>query len=179
MKRGQLSRLLPCSLLVLMAGCSDGVGDLRQWTVAQRSQAMPSVKPVSEPKLYIPLPYTEGVAADPFSVERLTRVLGGGSASNGHKLIEIERNRRREPLEAFPLDVMVMVGSLDRSGKRVALVKVDGLLHQVRVGNYLGQNYGLVTQVAEHEITLREIVQDAGSEWIERMTTLQLQESKK
>jgi type IV pilus assembly protein PilP len=74
---------------------------------------------------------------------------------------------------------MSMVGSLVKSGQPVALVKVDNLLYQVRPGNYLGQNYGRVTKIAETEITLREIVQDAVGEWIERPAALQLQERTK
>ena len=58
-------------------------------------------------------------------------------------------------------------------------MKVDQLLHQVRQGNYLGQNYGRVMRISESDITLREIVQDAAGEWIERSTTLQLQENTK
>ena len=72
-----------------------------------------------------------------------------------------------------------MVGSLDRAGSRVALVKVDNLLYQVRPGAYLGQNFGKVTKISENEVTLREIVQDAAGEWIERVATLQLQENTK
>jgi len=90
-----------------------------------------------------------------------------------------ELARRKEPLEAFPLDSMALVGSLVRAGQPVALVKVDSLLYQVRPGNYLGQNYGRVTKINETEVTLREIVQDAVGEWIERTATLQLQEKSK
>jgi type IV pilus assembly protein PilP len=50
------------------------------------------------------------------------------------------------------------------------------LLYQVKVGNYLGQNFGKVTKVTETEVSLREIVQDAAGEWIERQASLQLQE---
>ena len=85
-------------------------------------------------------------------------------------------NRRKEPLEALPLDTMVMVGLLDRRGQKVALVRANNLLYQVRVGNYLGQNYGRILGITEGEIKLREIVQDAAGEWIERMTSLELQE---
>jgi type IV pilus assembly protein PilP len=94
-------------------------------------------------------------------------------------LVAPHLNRRKEPLEAFPLDAMTMVGSLDRSGQKVALVRVDNLLHQVRAGNYLGQNYGQVIKIDENEVVLREIVQDAAGEWIERNTVLQLQEKAK
>jgi type IV pilus assembly protein PilP len=69
-----------------------------------------------------------------------------------------------------------MVGSVNRKGVQYALLKVDNLLYQVRVGEYLGQNYGKILKINETEITLREIVQDAAGEWIERPTTLQLQE---
>jgi type IV pilus assembly protein PilP len=164
-----------------MAGCTTmGTGDLQDWVVEQRRQAVPRVTPVREPKPYVPLPYTGNsqVDPDPFSFERLTKVIDPGRDKACLDLIEKERNRRKEPLEAFPLDVMSMVGSLDRAGSRVALVRVDKLLYQVRVGNYLGQNYGLVTQLSENEVTLREIDQ-SGAECIERVATLQLQENTK
>ena len=69
-----------------------------------------------------------------------------------------------------------MVGSLIKSGQPVALVRVDNLIYQVRVGNYLGQNYGRINEVTESSLVLREIVQDAAGEWIERTATLQLSE---
>jgi len=171
---------LPWPLLaVLLAGCGAGEDDLHQWAVDQRRQAVPRVTPVSEPKRYVPLPYTESDAADPFGPERLTRFLQRDASGQGEALIAGERHRRKEPLEDFPLDTMVMVGSLRHGGQRVALLKVDKLLYQVRAGNHLGQNYGMVTQVSENDVTLREIVQDAAGEWVERMTSLQLQENTK
>ena len=72
-----------------------------------------------------------------------------------------------------------MVGSLMKAGKPVALVKVDNLVYQAQVGNYLGQNYGRITVVKEASIVLREIVQDAAGEWTERTATLQLLERTK
>ena len=169
-------RLLPwLSLLVLMAGCSDlGVSDVQRWVADQRSHAKPYVKDVSEPKPYIALAYTEAaVEPEPFDAERLMRVW-----KTGPNPLEECRNRRPQPLEAFPLDAISMVGSIHRKGKQVALVKVDKLLYQVSVGNYLGQNCGLVEQVSENQVTLREIVQDSG-DVIERKATLQLQENTK
>jgi type IV pilus assembly protein PilP len=94
-------------------------------------------------------------------------------------LIAPELARRKEPLEAFPLDSMAMVGSLDKAGVATALLKVDSLIYQVKVGNYLGQNYGKVVKITETAIQLREIVQDATGDWTERMTMLDLQEGKK
>ena len=172
---------LPAALLLgLLGGCAPGHEDLRQWMTEQRSQMRPNVTPLSEPKKYVPQDYVESAAADPFGNERLTQALRRESGVKGSdaSLITPELNRRKEPLEAFPLDSMTMVGSLDRGGKRVALLRVDKLLYQVRVGEHLGQNYGRVTKITEGDVVLREIVQDAAGEWIERNSELQLQEKK-
>jgi type IV pilus assembly protein PilP len=66
-----------------------------------------------------------------------------------------------------------------RAGQPVALVKVDRMLYQVRPGNYLGQNYGRVVRITETELSLREVVQDATGDWVERTASLQLQEKSK
>ena len=128
-----------------------------------------------------PEAYTNASAIEPFSNQKLTQALKRDSAqqaSNG-ALVAPELARRKEPMEAFPLDTMSLVGSIIKAGQPVALVKVDSLLYQVKLGNYLGQNYGKVTKITETEVTLREIVQDAVGEWIERVATLQLQEKSK
>ena len=87
-----------------------------------------------------------------------------------------EINRRKEPLEAYPVDSMNMVGSVVKQGRQFALLRVDNLLHNVKVGDYLGQNYGKIVKISETNVSLREIVQDAAGEWIERVTAIQLQE---
>lgn len=172
---GALVLLLP---LALLAGCAPGSGDISHWMAEQRAQMTPKVTPVEKPKDFKPLSYTEAAALGPFSAERLAQALRreSGVVGSGASLIGPELNRRKEPLEAFPLDTMSMVGSIDRSGQRVALVRVDRLLYQVRAGDYLGQNFGRVTRISESQVTLREIVQDAAGEWIERAAELQLQE---
>ena len=72
-----------------------------------------------------------------------------------------------------------MVGSIDKNKSKVGLLKVDKLLYQVKVGNYIGQNYGRITKITDSEIVLREIVQDAAGESIERIANLQLQGNEK
>lgn len=165
---------------LLTGGCSQGHDDLDAWMAQQRQQVKPRVTPLKQPTEYVPLPYSQTAAMDPFSRERLTRVLKQESArSEGTSLLDKELARRKDPLEAYPLDVMSMVGTLDSAGKQVALVRVDRLLYQVHVGEHLGQNFGLVTKITDHEVTLREIVQDATGDWVERGATLQLQQEKK
>jgi type IV pilus assembly protein PilP len=169
-------------LFLLLAGCgSSGQEELQQWMTEQRAEIKPKVQPIPEPKKFTPQSYTQEAATDPFSNLKLTQALKRDSAqiSANAGLVAPELARRKEPLESFPLDAMSMVGSLVKQGQPVALVKVDNLLYQVRPGNYLGQNYGRIMKVGETEVSLREIVQDAAGEWIERTATLQLQERSK
>lgn len=183
MKLPSLIRILSAlAFLALVQACS-GVEqeDIQRWMNEQRNATKPTVIPLPEPKRFSPAPYGQLAAVEPFSNQKLTQALKRDSAqgTSNAALVAPELNRRKEPLEAFPLDSMALVGSLLPSGKPVALVKVDNLLYQVKVGNYLGQNYGKVTKVSETEVTLREIVQDAAGEWIERQANLQLLERSK
>ncbi|HET7402374.1 MAG TPA: pilus assembly protein PilP, partial [Usitatibacter sp.] len=85
-------------------------------------------------------------------------------------------NRRKEPLEAFPLDQLKMVGTLQQGNDTYALVRADKTLYRVKKGNYMGQNFGLITDVTDSEIKLKEIVQDSGGDWAERQSVLPLLE---
>ena len=164
---------------VVLGGCTaSGQDELRSWMQAERNSIKPSVKPIPEPTKFVPQAYGAEQQLPPFSAEKLASVLRGSPNAPvaNAALIEPELARRRQPLEAFPLDTMTMVGSLNRDGELVALVKVDKLLYQVRPGNYLGQNFGRVTRITETEVTLREIVQDGVGEWTERPAALQLVE---
>ncbi|MDB5857281.1 MAG: pilP [Ramlibacter sp.] len=156
--------------------------EIQKWMQEQRAQTKPNVQPIPEPKKFTPQDYTQEAAIDPFSNQKLAQALkrdSQQSSSASAALLAPELNRRKEPLEAFPLDSMAMVGSLLKQGQPVALVRVDNLLYQVRPGNYLGQNYGRITKVGESEVVLRELVQDAAGEWVERNASLQLQEKSK
>jgi len=170
-----------CAAVVGLSGCFGSDQDeLRTWMAEQRALVKPNVPPIAEPKKFTPQPYTEAGAIEPFNMQKLTQALRRDSnqpSTSG--LIAPELTRRKEALEAFPLDSMAMVGSLNRNGQPVALISVDKLLYQVKVGNYLGLNYGKITRITETELALREIVQDAAGEWIERVATLQLQERTK
>lgn len=163
---------------VLSACTSSGQDELQVWMQNERNSIKPSVKPIPPPTKFEPQAYAGERSTPPFSIEKLTSALIGNQSTPvaNAALIEPELNRRKQPLEAFPLDTMSMVGSLNRDGQLVALVKVANLLYQVRPGSYLGQNYGRVTKISETEVVMREIVQDSGGEWTERPAALQLQE---
>jgi len=169
-------RVLPVvAVLLALAACSAEQEELQQWMDQQRREVKPNVTPLSPPKKFDPEPYSSIQAVDPFSPQKLSVAIKQ-EARQPNSLLAAEVNRRKEPLEAYPLDSMTMVGSVTKEGRPFALLKVNGLLYQVKAGDYLGQNYGKVTGIAETEVTLREIVQDAAGEWIERSASLQLQE---
>ena len=175
-------KLIGLSALIALAACSSSTDDeLRQWMSEQKSQTRPKVNPIAEPKQFKPETYSQVTEIEPFNNQKLTQALRRDSTQteSNAALIAPELARRKEALEAYPLDAMALVGSLTKAGQPVGLVRVDKLLYQVRPGNYLGQNYGRVMKISETEITLREIVQDTVGEWIERTATLQLQERSK
>jgi type IV pilus assembly protein PilP len=154
--------------------------ELQQWVAEQRMQVRPAIVPITEPKRFVPQPYVDDGRLEPFDLLKLTQAMRRDAAQpQNAALIAPELSRRKEALESFPLDTMSMVGSLSRNGQPVALVSVDKLLYQVRVGSYLGLNYGRVGRITESEVSLREIVQDAAGEWVERTAMLQLQDRSK
>lgn len=161
--------------LALLAGCGAEQEELTQWMEQQRREVKPNVTPLTAPKKFSPQAYVALNGVEPFSAQKLTVALKQ-EARQPNSLLAAEINRRKEPLEAYPLDSMRMVGSVNRSGRPYALLRVDNLLYQVKQGDYLGQNYGKITKISETDVTLREIVQDAAGEWIERASALQLQE---
>jgi type IV pilus assembly protein PilP len=128
------------------------------------------IPPLPQVKPYEPIPYDAAGLIEPFRASKLDvdrRQQGGG--------LQPDLNRPKEPLESFPLESIKYVGVMTRGRISYAIVTVDGALFRVRTGSYMGQNFGVITNVSETEISLRELVQDASSDWIERPSTLQLQ----
>jgi len=162
-------------LAVLLAGCGANQEELQQWMEQQRREVKPSVQPLSPPKKFDPQPYMVADAVEPFSAQKLSVAIKQ-EVRQPNSLLASELNRRKEPLEAYPVDSMSMVGSVNKQGQPVALLRVETLLYQVKLGDHLGQNYGKIVKISETDVVLREIVQDAAGEWIERTSTLQLQE---
>ncbi|TXT41638.1 MAG: pilP [Comamonadaceae bacterium] len=167
---------------LVISGCSSASEDeLNQWMAEQKTQIKPQIKPISEPKQFKPESYSMAVEMEPFSNQKLSQAFKKDSsrAQSNEALIAPELARRKEPLEEYPLDTMALVGGMVQAGQPVALVTVGKLLYQVRIGHHLGQNFGRVMKISETELTLREVVQDAAGEWIERTASLQLQERTK
>lgn len=174
-----LNRLgLYAFLLFVLAGCGEGGPDsVSQWMKDTRQQTRVSIKPLSEPKKFIPFTYEAGDREDPYSPNKLAIALA--KANGGGGAIQPDLERRREALEAYPLDTLQMVGTLARPGLTYALLQVDKSVFQVKVGNYIGQNLGMITKITDTEVELKEVIQDASGEWVEREAKLELQETEK
>jgi type IV pilus assembly protein PilP len=171
--------MLPVAAAVLAAGCApSSETELRQWMAEVRQQVRPVTNPVAPPKEFTPYGYESGALIDPFDPQKvLTAVVRQQQVRATASTIRPDLERRREALEAFPLDDIKMVGMMRRNNLNVALLQGGGTTHMVRVGNYVGQNFGLVTRISESEVQIKEIVQDAAGEWVERPAKLELQEA--
>jgi type IV pilus assembly protein PilP len=166
-------------LTVALSGCGGGdEAELRAWMDETRKTMRPTTEPVPEPKQFSPYAYEAKALIDPFDVQKMVlAVTRQAQARASSSAIKPDLDRRREVLEGYPLDQLKMVGTLRQSGRNAALIDVAGQTFMVRAGNYVGQNFGLVTKVSETEVEVKEIVQDAAGEWVERPSKLELQEA--
>ena len=160
---------------MLLAGCGDSdVREVRDWMEQVKRDTHPAVKPLPEPKDFLPYAYGARQAVDPFNPNKLLGELARAAATSNNPN-QPDMQRPREQLETYPLDTMQMVGTMEKGGVRYALLQVDRSLYQVRAGQRIGQNFGVVTHVGDDAVDIREVVQDAAGEWTGRMSKLELQ----
>lgn len=162
------------ALVLVLAGCgSEQYQDLKDELRNLTKDLRGNIKPLPVVKPYEPVPYSAADQTDPFNSSRIEVAVKTGG---GGKL-KPDQGRPKEPLESFPLESLKMVGTLEQQKQTFALVRADASLYRVKVGAYMGQNFGVITEINENEIKLRELVQDAGGDWTERVSSLQLQQS--
>lgn len=179
MKPPRLRPLLILPFVLGLNGCSDGgVHEVQAWMDEVKRESRVSVPKLSEPKKFTPFIYTAKNEVDPYNPSKLAVALAKAKASSNSGF-KPDLERRREPLESYPLDNLKMVGTLQKAGMSYALLQADKTLFQAKVGNYVGQNLGMITKITETEVDIKEIVQDAAGDWVERKAKLELQETKK
>ncbi len=164
------SRVAFCAgVALLIAGCGgQSHQDLREWMQEQGKGAKGKLDPLPQVKPYEPFAYNAFDLPDPFKPRKIEPVKGGSNLAP-------DLTRRKEPLEAYPLESLQMVGTMQRGRATYALVRTtEKDIYQVKVGNYIGQNFGVIVGITDNEIRLKELVQDGTGDWTERSSTLQL-----
>jgi type IV pilus assembly protein PilP len=173
-----ICRALSIVLISLtLSACASDQNELMAWMTEVRNNTPPIKDTIPEPKRFEPFRYENLSQADPFSARKLQAAFDKLQVRNRNGLAP-DLNRRRESLESYPLEQIRMVGHLSNGKQAFALLQVESLVYQARVGNFAGQNFGVITKVSESEVRLKELVQDAAGEWVERVSTLSLQEGK-
>lgn len=166
---------LICFALVslLLAGCGgEEYQDLRDFVKNSGVDMRGKIEPPPEVKPYEHFAYANDTnLPDPFKPRKPEKRAGGGGIN------QPDLDRPKEALEEFPLENLKMVGYLYRNKVGYAVIRAtDGKLHRVQAGNYIGLNFGLIKEVTDTGIIIKEMVQDSAGDWSERVSSLQLLE---
>ena len=166
-----MKRLVWLFLGLLIAGCGiGGKSDLEQFVANAGKDLQGKVEPLPQVKPYEPFEYNAFDLPDPFKPRKLSPKGGGGG-------LQPDLMRPKEPLEAYSLETLKMVGVLEKAKIINAVIKTpDNAIYHVHKANYIGQNFGMVVDINDSEVKLKEIVQDSAGDWTERDSTLTLQE---
>lgn len=165
-----IRHILPVMAVFLLVSCAKEENeDLKQWMHDETRDMKGRIQPLPKVKPYEPVLYDTSGVVDPFKPSKIKHDSSKGGG------LQPDVARPKEPLEAYPLESLVFVGVLAKSRATFGIVQADGALHQVRVGGYMGQNFGVITKISDSEIVLKEMVQDPAGDWVERTSKLMLQ----
>jgi type IV pilus assembly protein PilP len=155
----------------LLSACSSGeFSDLKEFVEQSKQGMRGRVEPLPQVVAYEPMAYDAFDLPDPFQPRKIEPEKTAANSGPAPDL-----TRRKEALEAYPLESLKMVGTLEKARQRWALIKTpDNNLYRVRNGNYMGQNFGVVAMITDTSVTLKELIQDTNGSWSERTSTLQL-----
>lgn len=171
----KLFLLIP--IVMLATGCiEEEESNLETWMQETQQKAKANLQPPQAPEPVHPAFYTTPARIDPhaFSLYRMRAAVPiANSLANAPNL-----NRPKELLESVTLDKLKFVGTIGSGNQLSALISMEGnQVYTVKLGNYLGTNYGRVVKITSDEITLRETVEDAEGNWTPRQTVLVLGET--
>ena len=161
---------LPAALaVVLLAGCTSSTREVEAWVAEVKARPAPPLDPLPVMKQFETFEYAAQTMRDPFSAPIPDK--GGGPGGP-------DPNRRKEALEAYPLDSLDMVGTIGAGGSLLGLLMApDKVTYRVRPGNYIGQNDGKITAVYEDRIEIVELVPDGAGGWLERQAKIALEDN--
>jgi type IV pilus assembly protein PilP len=169
------SRMRP--LVVAVAGVlllsSCGLSSTREveaWVEEVKARPAPPLEPLPVMRQFETFEYAAQDLRDPFSAPIPDRDSGGAGGP--------DPDRRKEALEAYPLDSLDMVGTIGAGGGLLGLVMApDKVTYRVSPGNYLGQNDGKITAIYDDRIEIVELVPDGAGGWLERQAKIALEDN--
>lgn len=166
---------IPPVFALLLTGCDDQpTAELKSWMDQSRRQVKSSIQQLPPAVAFVAHIYKPDNRLDPFDNKKIIAASSAESATAG--LVQPDQHRHREPLEAYMMDQLKMVGTLRRKGYSIALIEAEKKIYQVKLGSYLGQDLGKVIKIDEKSIEVDEMIQDATGNWNLRRIQLSLKE---
>src|SRR5688572_19215404 len=163
-------KLTLVAALLAGGGCSRSMKDLEEYVETTKNKYQGSVEPLPQFEPYQNHVYTAFNVRDPFIEPAAANTAQAAEGEGGP-----DTNRRKEPLEFFPMDALTMVGILEQKGEVWGLIQdSDGTIHRVQNGNHAGENYGEIIRISEESIDFVEIIPDGLGAWIEREISLSI-----
>jgi len=145
--------------------------DLQTYVNEVKTRQKSNIPPLPKPQTFEVFTYNDTTLRNPFAA---TVEIQAAESNNG---LKPDMARDRDVLEQYAVGSLKMMGSLEKNGRRWALIRAsDGTLHRITAGRHLGKNNGEIVSITESELELKEIVPDGLGGWIERMTTLAISE---
>ena len=174
-----MKRLIIVTFCCALGACSGGDHeDLKQWMAENTKDLRGSIPKLPEVKPYEPVPYDVEAMLDPFKANKIepeSKYKQGAGKGSAFQPDFEARELRNSLLERYPVESLKMIGYLNVNKQPIAVIQVDDKVKQVKVGEYVGLDFGMVTQISDSEIVLRELIQDSAGDWSERKSSLYLQ----
>lgn len=179
MRSHDIKNIIIVSLSILgLFSCAQEVDDLNTFIAETKKNSIGKVKPLPEYVAYKQFEYESIDIRDPFIPESVIKDLEAlalaAAAEEDDDELAPDAKRKKELLESFPLDTLQMVGTLERDYKWALIRTSEGIVHRVKVGNYLGQNHGQIFKLGDTEVVINEVIKDGVGEWIERTSKLSI-----
>ena len=172
-------RLILFVLCAVLGACSGGDhDDLKQWMADNSKDLRGNIPKLPEVKPYEPVPYEVEGMLDPFKASKIEPEAKGRQSGGRGGAFQPDfeaRDLRNSLLEKYPIESLKMIGYLNVNKQGMAVIQVEDKVKQVKMGDYIGLDFGMVTKITDQEIELRELVQDSAGDWSERKSSLRLQ----
>lgn len=164
------------ALSLVLTGCSGSneFGDLQAKMAEIKARPRGRIEPPPEFKPIAPVAYAAHQFRNPF----VRPSPEGDEVMPVGRNVEPDMTRPKEYLERFSLDTLRMRGVISREGGPLFALILDPTknTNRVKVGDYMGKNFGRVIEVTETQVSVMEIVPDGKDGWVERPRAIKLVE---